>query len=240
MEEELREFGLTDKEIKVYLALLRLGSSQVQEISRKAGTYRTYTYDILKSLKEQGLVSYVIKSGTQYYEIAEPEKLINILKEKEKKIENIIPSLNDMYKSTSEKPKVQIYEGKEGLKTVLDDLIKTKKEIWVYGSTKMQISLMEFYFPNFIQRRIKERIKTKVITEKSSASISINRNNKKELRETKFLPENLDLPNVINIYGDKVAILSFKENLLGIIIENKSFAETQRTIFNLLWKIAKD
>jgi sugar-specific transcriptional regulator TrmB len=239
MEKELRDFGLTDKEIKVYLALLKLGTAKIQEISEKAETYRTYTYDLIKSLKEKGLVSYVIKSGVQYYEVSEPDKLINLLREKERKIEKILPSLKEIYQSSSEKPEVEVFEGKQGIKTIFDDMIKTKKEIWVYGSTKRQLSLLEFSFPNFIQRRIKEKIKTRVLTEKSSETLSIKKRNKRELRQTKFFIEDLDLPNVINIYGDKVAILDFKEGPLGIVIKSESFSNTQRIIFEILWKSAK-
>ena len=129
MEQELKEFGLTDKEIKVYLACIKLGTALVQDIAKKAGTYRTYTYEILKSLKEKGLVSYIIKSGKQYFEVARPEKLLNILKEKKQKIQKLMPQLETLYKSVVDKPKIEIYEGKEGIKTVIDDLIKTKKDI---------------------------------------------------------------------------------------------------------------
>ncbi len=179
MEDELREFGLTEKEIKVYIALLKLGSALVQDISKKAGTYRTYTYEVLKSLKEKGLVSYVIKSGKQYFEVAQPEKLINILKEREEKIKKILPTLENIYNSSPEKPKIEVYEGKEGLKSIYDDMIKTKREILAYGSAKKQIELMQFYFPNFIKRRVKEGIKTKVIIEKSEDSLKLSKNDKK-------------------------------------------------------------
>src|SRR3989344_3663074 len=135
MEQELKEFGLTDNEVKVYLACLKLGTALVQGIAKKANTYRTYTYEILKSLIEKGLVSYVIKNGKQYFEVAEPEKLLNILKEKETKINKILPDLKNIYKTSIEKPKVELYEGKEGLKTILDDIIRTKGEVLVYGST---------------------------------------------------------------------------------------------------------
>jgi len=239
MEEELRDFGLTDLEIKVYLAMLKLGKALVQDISKKAGTYRTYTYDVLKSLKEKGLVSYVIKSGKQYFEVAKPEKLLNILREKEEKINSILPNLKAIYKSSSEKPKVEFYEGKEGLKTILDDLLRIKKEILVYGSTNKQLQLLEFYFPNFIRRRVKEKIKTKVITERSKESSEVYKRNKRELREMKFFPEKIDFPTAINIYGNKIAILSLGENITGIIIEDKQIADTQRGVFNLLWGIAR-
>jgi HTH-type transcriptional regulator, sugar sensing transcriptional regulator len=240
MEEELREFGLTDKEIKVYLAALKLGSALVQEIAENAGTYRTYTYDVLKSLKEKGLVSHAVKSGKQYFEVAEPEKLLNVLKEKENKINGILPELKNLYKSVSEKPKIEIYEGKEGLKTMLDDIIRTKKEILVYGSTKKQLDLLKFYFPNFIKRRVEEKIKTKVITENSKEAREINKKNKEKFREVRFLSKEIEFSTATNIYGDKVAILSLENDIFGIIIENKNIADTQRTIFNMFWKMASE
>ena len=239
MEQELREFGLTDKEIKVYLACLKLGIALVQDIAKKAGTYRTYTYEILKSLKEKGLVSYVIKSGKQYFEVSKPEKLISILKEKQEKVQKLLPSLKEIYQSAVEKPKIEVYEGKQGLKTVIDDLINTGKEILVYGSTEKQLKLLDFYFPNYIRRRIKSRIKIKVLTEKSKETEELQKKDRKELREIRFFPHKIDPPTVTNIYGNKVAILSLEKDLLGIIIENESISKTQRIIFDLLWKIAK-
>ncbi|MBW2966740.1 hypothetical protein KY342_06575 [Candidatus Woesearchaeota archaeon] len=239
IEENLKEFGLTDKEIKVYLALLKLGTALVQDIAKKAGTYRTYTYEILKSLKEKGLVSYVIKSGKQYFEVAEPEKLLNILKEKEGKIGKIMPDLKKIYKSAVEKPKIEFYEGKEGLKTILDDLIRTRKEILVYCSTRKQLQLLRFYFPNFIRRRVKAKIRTKVITERSKEAIEIHKKDKEELREMKFLPKDMEFPTSTNIYGNKVAILSLEKDIVGIIIESESITNSQRMVFDLLWGIAK-
>ncbi len=239
MENELKEFGLTEKEIKVYLACLKLGTALVQEIAKKAGTYRTYTYEILKSLKEKGLVSYVIKNRKQYFEVAQPEKLINILKEKESKIIKVLPDLKEIYQSSIEKPKVELYEGKEGLKTILDDIIRTKKEILVYGSTEKQLKILQFYFPNYIIRRIKTKIHTRVITEKSPWTIEKLKTEKKELRESKFIP-NIEFPTVTYIYGNKVAILSLEKEIIGLIIENKAISDTQKQIFELLWKIAKN
>lgn len=240
MEEELKEFGLTDKEIKVYLACLKLGTALVQDIAKEAKTYRTYTYEILKSLKEKGLVSYIIKSGKQYFEVAKPEKLLNILKEKEQKIQKLMPQLEAVYKSVVEKPKIEVYEGKEGIKTIIDDLISIGKDILVYGSTKKQLSLLNFYFPNYIKRRVKASIKIKILTERSKETEEQKKRDKEELRETRFFPQGTDLPTAINIYDNKIAILSLEKEILGIIIESENIANTQRMIFNLLWKSAEE
>ena len=61
---------------------------------------------------------------------------------------------------------------------------------------------------------------------------------KKEIRESKFI-SGLGFPTVTYIYGDKVAILSLEKDIIGLIIENKDIANTQKQIFELLWKIAK-
>ena len=53
-EEELRKYGLSEKEAKVYLALLKKGPSTVNEIAESADLVRTTTYDILKILREEG------------------------------------------------------------------------------------------------------------------------------------------------------------------------------------------
>ena len=64
--------------------------------------------------------------------------------------------------------------------------------------------------------------------------------NKEELRESILLPEKeFPISNEINIYQNKVAILSFGDEKIGIIIESQQIADTQRAIFNLLWKSLK-
>lgn len=239
IEEALRDFGLTDREAKVYIALLRLGSALVQDIAKKAGTYRTYTYEVLKSLVEKGLVSYAIKSGKQYFEAAEPDKLLSILQDRESKIISILPDLKGIYKSAAEKPKVELYEGKEGLKTILGDLIRTKKETLVYCSTRKQLSLLNFYFPQYVRRRIKENIKIRVLTEKSKEALVLHKKDREELREMRFLPKGFEFPTATNIYGSKVAILSLEKEPVGVIIENEDIAKTQRMVFELLWSMAE-
>jgi len=238
MEQELREYGLTDNEVKVFIACIKLGSALVQDIARKANTYRTYTYEVLNSLKDKGLVNYVVKNGKQFYEVAHPERLLTLLKEKEAAINKIIPDLKELYKSAIEKPSVEFYEGKEGLRTIMDDIIRTGQEILVYGSTTHQDQILNYYFPNYINRRIEAKIHTRVITEKSKKTIAMRKTEQKELRESKFL-DNTNFPTVTYIYGNKVAILTLEKEIVGVILSNQSISTTQRQVFEILWNVAK-
>jgi len=77
-EEILKSLGLSDKEIRLYLTSLQLGSSLVQNIANIAGLNRTSTYDLLKSLEQKGFVSYTIQSGKKFYQATQPNKIIDI------------------------------------------------------------------------------------------------------------------------------------------------------------------
>lgn len=237
-ENVLKRFGLTEKEIKVFLASLELGQTTVNEIAKKSNTFRTYCYDILKSLMDKGLVRYFIKSGVKYFETVEPEKLINILHEREDQIKEILPELKLLRAQTTEKPKVEFYEGKEGIKTIHEDIIKTKpKEVLVYGNTEKHYEIMQWYFPRYVKERVKNKIKARVITERTALTKEkIKSTEKEELRETRFFPEKFNFPTLKYIYKNKIAMISLGKNIIGVVTENEDLSKGEATAFELLWQ----
>jgi len=239
-EESLRAIGLSEQEIKVYLASLGLGSATVNQIAKESGVFRTYCYDILKSLMEQGLVNYVIKSGVKYFETAEPEKLVEILREREQEVRNILPELKLLRESTKEKPGVEFYEGKEGIKTIHEDIIREKpNEVVVCGNTQKHLEVMEWYFSRYVHERVENKIRARVITERSGASEDVKKNEKKELRQTRFFPRMFSSPVIKYVYKDKVALISMKKNPIGIIIKDQALAESELFTFEMLWAAAE-
>src|SRR3989344_849600 len=82
IESALKEFGLSENEIKVYLALIKTGESTVQNIAKNAELPRTTTYHLLESLEQKSLVGFVIKESKKYFQAAPPKKLIQTLEEK--------------------------------------------------------------------------------------------------------------------------------------------------------------
>ncbi|MGV8150142.1 MAG: TrmB family transcriptional regulator [Candidatus Woesearchaeota archaeon] len=240
-EEELRKYGLSEKEAKVYLVLLRLGPSSVNDISEAADLVRTTTYDVLKKLREEGIVASMILNNIQTFEASSPEKLIHILDERKK---HILPILNDLKKLKIEaapKSRAEIFEGKHGMKTVFDFLIENKKPLYAYSNNQFMVDLLPIYGPRFIKDRVKEKIKIKIISESSETTNKLLKSKDKiELRETRTLEEFKKIPINQYISGDTVAILgSRQDEPVGILIHNKDFAEEQRIIFNELWKISK-
>lgn len=235
MENALSELGLTLAESKTYLACVKLGASPISRIIRSLGTNRTHLYDVIKSLKEKGLLSSFEKEGKQYFVPASPEKLMNIVRDKERKIAGILPELRSLHNTTREKSKVKLYEGIDGLKTMLDEIIAVKKEILVYGSVVKLSRLLRSAFQNYRNIRIAEGIRTKILTEKTPEGEERHKYDWEELREHRFT--SVEFPVVTFIYGTSVAIFSASD-IGGITIENEHMANAQRLIFEILWSAA--
>ncbi len=232
-EEALKEINLSDKEIKVYLSLLMLGQSTVNIIAKKANLNRVSTYDILNILLEKGFVSYVIKSGIKYFEAVEPSKFSDLLKEKQEKIDAVLPELESIKASLTKKPEIEVYEDINGLKSIFNDILKENKETWFIGDPKM-IDALQFYFPHFIKQKRKQRIFSKVITTDCSIMRKYKREAPREFVSMKFIKEKIEMTKII--YSDKTAFLTFKEkNSIGILVENKDIADTERKLFEILW-----
>lgn len=234
----LKQFGLTDKEMNVYLANLQLGSARVTRIAAKSGVLRETTYAVLNGLMEQGLASCVVKGGVNYYAAATPEKFLNILREKEEKISSVLPSLQAMKALTSEKPTVKLYEGVAGLKTIMDDFITTGKPMLALGSTRALHDKLLYYFPNYIQRRKDAGIPIKVLTEETSLTKKMRSNDNAVLREMRYYPAKYALPNTFFIYGQKIAFLDVEKNMVGVVIQNSEIVRSFESIFQMLWDIS--
>jgi sugar-specific transcriptional regulator TrmB len=224
-EEVLSSLGLTDKEIKIYLANLQLGSSLVQNIANFAKLNRTSTYDLLKSLEQKGFVSYTFESGKKVYQATQPNKLISILKERESLLKKIIPELNILSASTTKRPNVEIYIGKNGIKIIFEQILQEAKEFSCIASKDQLLKLFEFYFPHFVTRRKKKGIKVRLIgsvhpIDKTAPHKLIN----KKIKTATWL------------YNGKIAMISLEEKEpIGILINERNFYETHKMMFDLLW-----
>lgn len=238
--EALMEAGLGEKEAKVYLSLLSIGSATVSDIAKRADIIRTTVYDVLDRLINRGIVSQVIREGVKYFEAADPDEILKILDEKRSKFKEALPELQSLQRSTVEKPVIETYERKEGLKNILEDMLKEGEDICGFSSMKL-LELLEYYFPSFIERRAEKGIKSRVIMEKSEETQDLKEKGEEELREVRFIEEAEEFRLGHYIYGDKIAILLAEEREpVGILIEDENFAKEEKLIFERMWSIAEE
>ena len=242
--EALKEFGLAEKEAKVYLCVLGLGEALASEISSKTNIPRQLIYDLIKRLMEYGLVSSVIKDNKKYFSAAPPEQFFQILREKENKIEDIMSELKKIQSNKEhKKPKIEVYEGVEGMKTILNDILRTeKKELIVYGSSKSSFDIMPLFMENWHLRRIKQKLKVRIIYSQTEDTERRVREFKQTLKlmDVRYLPTEASTPTSNLIYGDKIAmIVLLKDEPYATLIDSKELKENYKDYFEKIWKIAK-
>lgn len=242
--EALRKFGLSEKEAKVYLSLLGLGEALASEISKKTNIARQLVYDLLNRLIEIGLVSFVVKDNKKYFRSAPPEQLTSILKEKEEVMQGVMPQLKKIQAfEEHKKPKIEVYEGVEGMKTILNDVLRTeKKELIVYGSSKSSFEVMPIFMENWHNRRIKQKLKVRIIYNETKETKKRIKEYGKTLRlmDIKFLPVTALTPTATLIYGNKIALTVWLKNEpYATLIESKELKDVYQEYFETIWKIAK-
>lgn len=242
--ENLIKFGLSEKEANVYLSCLGLGSSTASDIALKSNLPRTLVYDILERLIKNGLISYVIKNNKKYFKASDPRELVRILEEKEKAISVILPKLKDVQKEKSTiRPKVDIYEGKDGMKTVMNDILNSSvKEFLAYGSSRSSYEIIPAFMDEWHKKRIKKKITMRIIYNNTKQARQKVKDLKSSLKYTryKFMPIELESPTAMVIYSKKVILQSWTKEPFAVMIENEEMAENQKNYFKELWKIAKD
>ena len=233
--ESLREFGFSENEIAIYVTLLKTGESSVHAIAKNAELPRTTTYHLLESLAQKGLVSHIIKEKKKYVQATHPRTLPEILEEKKRRVKEALPQLIALTGTITEKPSVQLYEGIKGIRTILEDVLTTRKTILHYGDITSLQNTFQHIFPQFITKRVERKIPIKIIGKKEEAHNTLLATAKKQYREFRFLQHHT-FPSSVFIYDDTVAILNLtREPHTGIIIHNEDFVVTQTNFFNALW-----
>ena len=232
--EKLVALGFTKREAHAYFALLELEEAKAGEIAQRTHEDRTNIYDSLKSLVKKGLVSYVVKDHKTYYRVASPEKLFDYLKEKEKSLQDIYPYLMNIYKSFKPKPVIETYEGREGLKTVLNNILRESKDLAVFGASDRMYYLFPEYTARYLKERERKKIHARQFYAKGDAVLP------SKYSTFKAIPKEFSGPATTIIYGDNVAIfLWFIELPIVIHIKSKEAAKAYRNQFEFMWRLIK-
>lgn len=237
-EEPLKELGLTDNEIKIYLFLLKQGLSNPTEISQKLGLHRGYVYDALERMQEKEVVNSILKNNKKYFQATNPESLIEILKFRLEHFERIVPDLKKISEIAKEETKVELHKGERVYRTLLKDVVATVQKnetIYLIGIDE-DVLLNEvepIYLKQYLNTINSKNIKEKIIIKTGGKKLKSPNLQYKEL-DQKYIGKTSQI-----IYNHKVAIFILGTPYYLIIIENKDVAETYREQFNLLWKIAR-
>lgn len=235
----LESIGFTEKEAITYLTLLELNEALPSTISRKSGVKRPTTYVILEQLQNKGFISHVNRKGNLFFRAVNPTRILEEEKNKLERLKYFLPELETLNQKFEVTPQMSVYEGKEGLIQIMEDTLTTKTELCCWANPGIAMELLEDYYPSYVEKKVEKKIWLRGIFCYDKVGKEFQSKGRKELREVYLIPtEKFPFKNEINIYDDKVAIISH-EDKVGVIIQNKNIADTQRSIFNLAFEYAK-
>jgi sugar-specific transcriptional regulator TrmB len=237
LNEILIKSGLDEKEAKVYLALLDLGSEKVFEIAKKAGIKRPTAYVILEQLYSKNYVIKTYHNKKVFYSAEKPDIILRSLRERQEQLELALPFLQARMASSKIKTKVRIYEARSGIEQVYNEIYKSTT-VSFFGSVKYLSD--EFGGQTDKLRKIikSKEVHVRDLLTDDPKDIAFGRSFANQSYEARVVPKEFDLFIDGAVYDDQVAIISIKKELFAVVIESKEVADTFRSLFELAWKMS--
>lgn len=245
LNKQLTQFGLEEKEAKVYLSALEMGQINIQGLVKKSGIKRSTVYEMIKSLKEKGLISVTTKGARKLYLATDPEKIKRMLSEKQRLFTDLLPELKAISNIGFDKPKIKFYEGVEGLREIYWDAlnIKDKMAYWISPIQSVMDTVGKDFLEKYVEIKAKKGLWIKSIHVVSQSNPDYKyaspETYEKTLRIVRFTPPEINIENTIGIYDDKVAVISSRKEGFGFVVESKDYANSMKIFYDLLWNICK-
>ena len=240
-QELLQNIGLSLNESRVYEALLYTGEASANAIAIKSKVHRRNVYDSLNKLIEKGLVSETFTKGEHLFKPIDPERLLEIIKEKETTITLSLPEMKKLYKSVEPETNAYVFKGIEGFKSYLQLILDQKQTVYFIGAKAFWLDpRLKHYLARFDRERKQRGIKFihlfdhEVKTQKPEILKIVG-------KPYKFLPKEYSSPTTIDILGDYVVTFvgvkpgQLEEEPLQFVLKNKRLADGYRKFFQFMW-----
>ncbi len=239
MIEVLEKLGLNEKQASVYVALLELGTASVYGIAQKAGIKRPTTYLVLDELKQKGLVNVIPRNKKILYAAESPEQLSFDLKKKQDLLSHSLPQLLASFNKRKDKPQVQLYEGKEGVRQVYEKIFNSGG-VSLFGTTQEVAKMFPEGLASFLKNISEKRIQVKELIIHSPQDDEYRQAAQKmPNHQFRFVPIGLTFPTDSALFGDSVVFFSFQPELFAVMITSREVSQSLKTLFELAWRSAE-
>lgn len=236
--QSLQNLGLKDTEANVYISALEQGKATALSLAKETKIKRGTVYEIISRLIDRGFLKVAIANSNRCFIAEDPRSITSKFNEYTDNLSELLPEFLAIKNNNEIKPKVTYFEGEDEVWQIYEDTLKENKPILSYTSVFDINNLLDpKKIENYIRRRTEKQIPIKIIALDSIVSQKWTTNSKEELREIRLIPREIyNFSADVEIYGNKVAIVSFKEKIFGLIIESEQIAQMQKMAFELMWQ----
>lgn len=243
-----KQLGLTEKQAQIYLVLLESGTCSMSELAKRTEVKRPTCYLLIDELIKLGLINEQKNGKRKVYSAVHPRRLLEIIRHREKSIEEIFPELLALHNSPKDKPKIHVFEYNydKGVKQLYGHIYQSLRE----GSEALFFTNFAAFknFPQYIKlykktlRELKNiKIREIIFGENAAGHWSKEiKNHQGKNHFTRLLPDNLPHGDTdMMILNNSVAICSLKKSIFVTIIESDDIANSQRALFECAWQVSE-
>lgn len=238
----LAAYGFDEKESAVYLAGLELGSATVLDLSRRTALPRTTLYPVLENLCRRGFFRLRKVKGRTQYAAEPPGTFLKRLEDREQTFRDILPDLEALRADASEAVGVTMYEGSDGFRQFWQRLFRSG--VKEYRLLTSALGLRDYVHEEYlvkhvIAERLRLGIKSLQLIPENAATRKIVATDSKQLRESRFLSPDIQLPATILVFGNEVAFVTTRKENSVILVASGDIAVSLRSAFETMWAGAK-
>jgi len=252
VEQIFEAFGLSGKEVRIYLCLLEYGAKAAGHLAKDVNLPRATLYGYLEKLKDAGFITESSREGVKLFSAEHPEKLNLLYRQKldrmhivQQQFEKEVPALVARAAGKSSKPRLQYFENRHALHTMMNDMLLYRDiDIYSFWPVQSMIDIIgEDYLTYYNIMRLKKNIRLLAIWPPAQA-VDIKHypfmgSGKEFLREMRIAPEHINARLSYMIYDNKVMVIASRYEGYGFIMESKDMADMLIDQFRMIWTISK-
>jgi len=251
IENFLKNLGLSENEVKVYLYLLTHGESIASVIAKRLEMKRATVYPTLESLESKELISGFDKNGVMHFDAVEPDDIVYLCEQRVSQMQRLKQKAEGLHKEFSKlrdqgkmpkleiRGKIKYYEGIDAVTDLIEETLEEKEnEQLCFGLNTFHTELSGNDWQDYTKKRVAKGMNVKSIQPDKEEAVEYQGRDKDELRETRLVPKN-EFPGEteINIIGDMVAMFTMRgQSPMGMKMYNKDLAQALRSLFRLAWE----
>jgi len=243
LKRQLMEYGFSEKEASVYLAMLELGPSSAQEIAKQAGVNRATTYVMIESLKRRGLVSSLERGKKVCFVAESPQHLLVLMRQEEQRVEqkrhrfeSLLPQFMALFRAVDDKPRVRFFEGDEGIsagREAIEEILRGNKSAYVFiHYDKDMVDLAKTN--EHVRHRLASTVKDVRILYSTDDGVD-----PPEFRshvQARKIPAHVQpFSGELNIYDSVLMLAVASPRPMLVIVESPGFALLMKRFFELSW-----
>lgn len=253
LQEILKKLDLDEKEITLYLRLLRLGPNRASTLAYQIGLPRTTVQNILLRLEEEGLTAKAFEKNVAIYKPTHPNELVELVEMKKRKadyefsqtlqeLKKVMPELTSMMRSNRNVPGVRFYRGREGARKVLFDTLTSKTELKDFANVEAMFNVVKDINDEYVAEREKTTITKRSLLLDTPFARQIYESKKyspKSHKGYKWIPaDKYPFSLEMNIYDGRISYITYvQDDFVGVIIENEHIYRMHDSMWNLLWDV---